>query len=133
MAGDGEFIVNESELDQLLRGETGEVRQELRTLGAAVERGAKRRASPRIAAGVRAKQPGVDNGEAYIDIETAAEDEHGAPIGLFTEVGTRPHVIESHGDYPLRSRTGQVFGRKVNHPGTQAKPHLRPALYEDID
>lgn len=133
MPGDGELVVNGSEMDQLLRGETGEVMQELRRLGRIVERGAKRRTSPRVAAGVRAKQPGVDNGEAYIDVETAAEDEHGAPIGLYTEVGTRPHVIESHGDYPLRGANGQVFGRRVNHPGTQAKPHLRPALYEDFD
>ncbi len=130
MVGDGELIVDESEMDHLLRGETGEDMQELRRLGRVVEQGAKRRTHGRIAAGVRAKPPGVDNGEAYIDVETAAEDEHGAPIGLFTEVGTRPHVIESHGDYPLRSRTGQVFGRRVNHPGTQAQPHLRPALYD---
>ncbi len=133
MAGDGELIINQSEMDRLLRGETGEVMQELRRLGGVVERGAKRRTTPRIAHGVRAKQPGVDNGEAYIDVETAAEDERGAPIGLYTEVGTRPHVIESKGDYPLRSKTGQVFGKKVNHPGTAAQPHLRPALYEDFD
>lgn len=129
MASDGELIINESEMHQLLRGETGEVMQELRKLARDVERGAKRRTHGRIAAGVKAHSPGVD-GEAYVDIETGAEDEHGAPIGLYTEVGTRPHVIESRGDYPLRSATGQVFGKKVNHPGTQAQPHLRPALYD---
>lgn len=45
------------------------------------------------------------------------------------EHGSRPHVIESHGDYPLRNaQTGQVFGRKVNHPGTPAYHFLRRAL-----
>lgn len=47
---------------------------------------------------------------------------------LFPELGTGPHVIESHGDYPLRNAKGQTFGRKVNHPGTQAQPYLRPSL-----
>src|SRR5690349_8498292 len=37
------------------------------------------------------------------------------PKSALLEFGTRPHVIESHGDYPLRNaKTGQVFGRKVN-------------------
>jgi hypothetical protein len=49
---------------------------------------------------------------------------------LVTELGSRPHAIDSHGRYPLRNReTGQVFGRHVNHPGTRAQPFLRPALY----
>jgi hypothetical protein len=49
---------------------------------------------------------------------------------LVNELGSRPHLIESHGDYPLRNReTGQVFGRVVHHPGTLAQPFLRPALY----
>lgn len=49
---------------------------------------------------------------------------------LVTEQGSRPHSIDSHGNYPLRNRaTGQVFGRHVNHPGTKAQPFLRPALY----
>jgi len=44
-------------------------------------------------------------------------------------LGTRPHVIESHGDYPLRNaKTGEVFGRVVQHPGTAPQDFLRPAL-----
>lgn len=129
-----DLVINDSEMRQLLTGATGEVMQELRRLGGVVERGAKRRTHGRIAAGVKAHEPGVEDGNGYVDIETAAEDENGAPIGLFIEVGTRPHVIESHGNYPLRNAaTGQVFGKKVNHPGTEAQPHLRPALYEDFD
>lgn len=34
--------------------------------------------------------------------------------------GTHPHVIRSHGPWPLRNRvSGQVFGRVVHHPGTR--------------
>jgi hypothetical protein len=47
------------------------------------------------------------------------------------EYGSRPHIIRSHGNYPLRNReTGDVFGRIVHHPGTPAQPFLRPALYQ---
>ena len=46
------------------------------------------------------------------------------------EYGTGPHTIESHGRWPLCNReTGEVFGRVVNHPGNEAQPYLRPALY----
>ena len=46
------------------------------------------------------------------------------------EYGTRPHIIRSHGAYPLRNRaTGQVFGPVVHHPGTPAQPFMRPAIY----
>lgn len=45
------------------------------------------------------------------------------------EYGTRPHLIESRGKWPLRSKeTGAVFGRTVHHPGTEAQPFMRPAL-----
>lgn len=44
-------------------------------------------------------------------------------------LGSRPHVIESHGDYPLRNaKTGQVFGRVVHHPGNPPQDFMRPAL-----
>lgn len=45
-----------------------------------------------------------------------------ADYARYVNDDTRPHVIESHGDYPLRNReTGQVFGRIVHHPGTTGK------------
>lgn len=58
----------------------------------------------------------------YADIGTDTE------YALAVEYGTKPHVIESKGDYPLRSADGTVFGRRVNHPGTQAQPFLRPCV-----
>jgi hypothetical protein len=41
-----------------------------------------------------------------------------ADYGKYVNDGTPPHLIESHGPWPLRNReTGQVFGRVVHHPG----------------
>lgn len=49
-----------------------------------------------------------------------------ADYGKYVNDGTPPHLIESHGDYPLRNReTGQVFGRVVHHPGTRAQPFIQ--------
>lgn len=45
-----------------------------------------------------------------------------ADYAPYVEDDTVPHIIESHGDYPLRNRaTGQVFGRIVHHPGTRGQ------------
>lgn len=128
-----DLVINDSEMRDLLTGSAGPVMQELRRLGNVVAEGAKRRTKPRIAAGIVVHEPGVDNGDGYIDVETAAEDEHGAPIGLFAEVGTAPHIIRSHDGGPLVGPNGEVFGPEVHHPGTAAEPHLRPALFEDFD
>jgi hypothetical protein len=56
------------------------------------------------------------------------ETPEGYPYPLGLELGTAPHVIESHGDYPLRDRHGNVFGRVVDHPGTPPYPWCRAAL-----
>lgn len=129
-----DLVFNNSEVNSLLHGASGPVVREMRDLGRTVERGAKRRApNAKIAGGVNARRPVDEPDGPHVDIYTDAEAADGAPIGLFTEVGTAPHVIESHGDYPLRSKDGRVFGKKVNHPGTKEHPHLRPALYEDFD
>ena len=72
---------------------------------------------------------GQDEEGMYWDIESPARSLQGAPYGLFVEVGTKAHPIDSHGPWPLRNRqTGQVFGQHVNHPGTKPQPYLRPAL-----
>jgi hypothetical protein len=48
---------------------------------------------------------------------------------LYVNNGTGPHVITSHGPWPLRNRaTGQVFGRVVHHPGTRPQPFIVESL-----
>lgn len=65
----------------------------------------------------------------YRDIgsDAMSPDGYNYPLGL--ELGTRRHIIESKGDYPLRNpKTGQVFGRRVDHPGNKPFPWCRAAL-----
>jgi hypothetical protein len=54
----------------------------------------------------------------------------GADYWINVEYPTKPHIIRSHGPWPLRNfETGQVFGPIVHHPGTAAQPFMRPAIY----
>lgn len=64
----------------------------------------------------------------YRDIGSDATTPSGYPYPLGLELGTAPHVIQSHGHYPLRDKHGNIFGRTVNHPGTQPYPWCRAAL-----
>lgn len=63
--------------------------------------------------------------------------EVGVQYATYVHDGTRPHIIEVRNKKVLaNSRTGQVFGRKVNHPGTRANPFLQRAVDQakpDID
>lgn len=109
---------------------------------AAVVAGGQKRRIPVSADGSYGRPPGyaqacihVERGRdaegPYRDVGSDAETPDGYPYPLGLELGTPPHVIESHGDYPLRNRrTGQVFGRRVNHPGTQPYPWCRAALQD---
>ena len=136
------LVFDEAALAELLHGPDGPVARDLQRKGEIVTQGAKRRA-PVSPAGSNGRPSGylrsqiywrlgVDSLGIYVDVFSPATTPDGAPYGLFVEVGTAPHIIMSHGDYPLRNRrTGQVFGPIVNHPGTAAQPHLRPAL-EDL-
>lgn len=116
---------------------TGAVDNTLDRAGRIVETGARRRAPVsqdgshgrppghlRDSIGVRA---GRDGEGPYVDVHATAD------YALPVELGSKPHDIVSHGDYPLRNpKTGQVFGRRVRHPGNQPQPYLRPAL-DDLD
>lgn len=131
--GRGRFRWNPAEEERLLRSAAGPVGRKLVAAAERVTQEAKRRCpvSP---------QGSGDNPSGHLrssigwELGRTGRDLH-ADVGtdvdyaLPVELGSRPHVIESHGDYPLRNRrTGQVFGRRVNHPGNPAQPYLRPAL-----
>ncbi len=48
-----------------------------------------------------------------------------AAYAPYVEFGTRPHVIEAVNKKVLaNTRTGQIFGPVVHHPGTKANPFL---------
>jgi hypothetical protein len=131
---------NRGQLERLLYGREGAVYRDLDRRG---RRGvqAARQLAPVSADGSHGRPPGylrdsidyeIDrgpDGELYVDIVARAQTPDGIPIGLLVELGTEAHTITSGGDYPLRNRqTGQVFGRTVEHPGTDPQPFLRPAL-----
>lgn len=66
--------------------------------------------------------------ETSMDCRLSAGGGH-IDYAAVVELGSRPHEIRSHGNYPLRNReTGQAFGRVVHHPGTRAQPYLRPGV-----
>lgn len=62
----------------------------------------------------------------YHHVGTDATTPDGTSYPAILEHGSKAHVIESHGNYPLRNpHTGQVFGRRVMHPGTRPIPWAR--------
>ncbi len=132
MAG-GRLVWNEAEYVRLTRGRDGAVGRMLQADAEKATQEAKR-LCPTSPAGAEDHRPGhlrssigwhlgEDAVSLYADIGTDVD------YALYVEFPTRPHIIKSHGDYPLRNRrTGKVFGRLVHHPGTHAQPFLRPCL-----
>jgi HK97 gp10 family phage protein len=63
--------------------------------------------------------------------------EVGAEYGIYVEGGTRPHQIRPVRKMVLANRrTGEIFGRLVNHPGTKANPFFSRGVDQsraDID
>lgn len=48
-----------------------------------------------------------------------------ADYAEYVEFDTRPHIIESHGPWPLRTEWGRVLGRIVHHPGTHGQHFIQ--------
>lgn len=79
----------------------------------------------------------VRTGETRSSIDTRYYDTptsiyavaHASYAVFFLERGTKPHLIESHGKWPLRSDEGEVFGRIVHHPGSHKAPFLTTGLW----
>ena len=76
----------------------------------------------------------VDTGGLKNSIRFDVEDDgtinfymmaHGAHI----EYGTKPHVIKAKNKKVL-SDGKNIYGKVVNHPGTQAQPFIRPSLHQ---
>lgn len=78
------------------------------------------------------KQSGGGNLRQMIDSSSSAT--RGTVISRakyseYVHEGTRPHIIRPKRARVLANRrTGQFFGRKVNHPGTRPNPYLKRAL-----
>jgi hypothetical protein len=135
MAAGGRGIdvqLDQAAIDALFHGHASPVGRDLQNRGEKVAQEAKRLcpvspvgASDHPSGPLRSSigwEPGEDTEGLYVDVGTDVD------YALPVELGARPHVIESHGDYPLRDRKGNVFGRKVQHPGNPPQPFLQPAL-----
>lgn len=73
---------------------------------------------------------GVNRGGTYYDVGSDATTPDGVSYPAILDAGSKPHVIESHGDYPLRNaHTGQVFGKRVMHPGTRPTYWCRNSIF----
>lgn len=75
-------------------------------------------------------ETGRDADGPYWDVGSDAKTPDGTDYPLILELGSGPHEIRSHGDYPLRDRHGHTFGRVVQHPGTRPYPWCRAALQD---
>ncbi len=52
-----------------------------------------------------------------------------APYAKFVHFGTKPHMIKIKKAKALANKkSGLVFGKMVNHPGTNANPYLKNAF-----
>lgn len=55
------------------------------------------------------------------------------PYAKFVYFGTRPHIIKPKKMKALANKkSGQIFGKSVNHPGTKANPYIEKAFSEYI-
>ena len=52
-------------------------------------------------------------------------------IGHLIEKGTRTHVTQTKQKKAMVTRDGIFIGKRANHPGTQARPWLNPALKDN--
>lgn len=73
---------------------------------------------------------GTGRDGTYYDVGSDATTEDGVSYPAILDAGSRAHIIESHGDYPLRNaHTGQVFGKRVRHPGTKPTYWCRNSIF----
>lgn len=68
------------------------------------------------------------NGFKVFEVGSDATTPEGFPYPVVLDVGSKPHTIESHGNYPLRDAEGNVLGKKVQHPGTAPTNWCRGSL-----
>ena len=57
-----------------------------------------------------------------------------ADYGKNVEFGSSPHIIRPKSKKALKFKSGSedVFAKKVNHPGSRAKPFIRPTLHQKL-
>ena len=75
-----------------------------------------------LRAGWQVRNHRDNNGGGWVEVFNPV------PYAAAVEYGTRPHIIEATNKRVLaNTSTGEVFGTRVNHPGTRPQPMLRSA------
>jgi hypothetical protein len=82
-----------------------------------------------LVSSIRTRYPGALKGVVVVGGSVPGRLVDRADHWIVVEYGSRPHTIESHGPWSLRSDAGEYFGRDVHHPGTKARSFMRTALY----
>lgn len=109
----------------MFRSPTGPVGRRLVAQGKAIERLAKEKATKHHMEGWVHSAPLP----SLYGVNILVYCDH--PAAIFVLKGTKPHVIMSHGSWPLRNRrTGVVFGPRVSHPGYRGDNFLTQAMLE---
>ena len=125
------FVWDEQELAALLESPEGAVARDLLRRGLNVESQAKLNASG------GPPGPKVQTGRLRASITTQLDrDERGLVVRVGTNVeyaryveeGTPPHRIQARRKKALHWKGARHPVFAVNHPGTRARPYLRPAL-----
>lgn len=129
---------NSREAERLLNGGDGPVARDLAAKAARVAQEQKRLApvSPdgshgRPSGYMRSSvdvNRGRDEAGLYADVGPTATTPDGHSYPLDVEFGTRPHVIEPKDKQALAWPGAEHPVRRVNHPGTEAQPFIRPSL-----
>jgi len=61
------------------------------------------------------------------------EVSNNVPYAADIEYGTKPHdIVAKNAKVLANRRTGEIFGKKVRHPGTRPQPMLRPAITHQV-
>jgi phage gpG-like protein len=120
---------DEGALRRLQTSEHGDVARDLRRRALRVQNAARARCpvdTGRLRNSIT-HELGRDTRGLFVRVGTNVE------YALYVEMGTRPHEIRPRNARALRWKDagapgGYRFATVVNHPGTRARPFLRPAL-----
>lgn len=129
-----------AELQRALQGvpvklERKILRGALRAAAKVIEAEAKRRVpvrTGRLRDSIRVSAGAKKNGRVWAHVKAGGGRKGRAFYAHFVEFGTRRHIITAgagrSGAARALSIAGRLVGAKVDHPGAQERPFMRPAL-----
>ena len=88
-----------------------------------------RSVSSSVASDITIQRVGDEGGAVVIGIAPTRKTWY----AVFLERGTRPHTVKARSGKALRfiGPSGDVYRRSIQHPGTKARPFMRPAADEN--